>query len=535
MTLSTAASSSQPPADQSDVREPTVPSVVLKSTSNAPKHPKEEVPASLPAAGRSRKRRARISVQPPESGQPGPVTKQGSSAVHGATGVVDAKQAADLPVPTTAVMHSPSSQPAQRSQNLECPLNAVASASASQSVMLASRKGQEDQAEDEEFGGALEEGSDPQQSQCVGKDLSEMSVQTVNVAVEHCCIVTENHSSEAPSDTEPLDDHRQFQECEKLSLSHSIVHLQQAPVEPVREPLQPEAASQGHDSVSGGSKPELAPVQWKALLAADEITSDKFSGGKWRDSSTASTASTACRSRHHQGGSVDFWQNVHSHSAVAETGYPPPGVEPQQMPAASSSDLVLCAVPVNLYQQNDTVIYAVQQVTTALISGLPMGTGAKPFGKWLGETVFAGTYDFIGFIPKGAGGQPSAVVNFIDPIFLQLCLVTFRHSGHGVAELFFAQGQAEIRAYLSTLPTEGEGSSIVTSVIPQPSPCRRAISACMALMEPSVATSSESQGSVQNKHYKTRLCHFFASRGYCNHGAACSFAHSEDELRPAPG
>jgi hypothetical protein len=573
----TPSSSSQPPADQSDVSEPATPSVSLNAASHAKKHPKKQIAASLPAAGRSRKRKARVSVHPAESGQPGPVTEQGSSAVHAASEVADAEQAADLLVPRTDFVHPLSIQPAQKSQNMECPLNAGASASDSQSAMVASRKDQEDQVEDEESGEALEEGGHPQQSQCRedqakdeesgsqqsqcqedqaedeesgeameegshsqqsqcnGKDLSEVSVQTVDVAVEHCSTVTETPSSEAPSDTEPLDNHRQFQGSENLSLSDSSVHLQQAPVPPVGQPIQTEVASQDRNTVNGGSKPELAPVQWEVMLAADEITSDKCSGGRWRGSSTASTASTACRSRYHQGGtsSVDFWQNVHIHSAVAEAGHLPPGEEPQQMPASSSSDLVVCALPVNFYQQNDTVVYAVQQVTTALISGLPMGTEARPFGKWLGETVFAGTYDFIGFIPTGAGGQPSAVVNFIDPIFLQLCLVTFRFSGQGVAELFFAQGQAEINAYLSTLTPEGEVSSIVTSIVSQPSPCRRAISACMALLEPSVAASSE-QAVQRNAHYKTRLCRFVASRGYCNHGAACAYAHTEEELRPAP-
>jgi len=265
------------------------------------------------------------------------------------------------------------------------------------------------------------------------------------------------------------------------------------------------------------------------------MANDPFNGGKWRDSSTASTASTARRSGLPQGGgSVDFWQNLHDHSAVAEAGYLPPGAEPRQMPAASSSDLLLFALPVSFFQQSNAVAYSVQQLSTALISGLPVGTRAKAFGKWLSETVFAGTYDYVCFMPNGVGGQPSALVNFIDPIFLKLCLVSFRYSGQGVAELFFVQGQAEISAYLSTLPQGDESASIVTSVIPQPNPCKRAISACMALMEPSVVTSSEFQGSVQHKCYKTRLCRFFANMGHCSHGASCAFAHSEEELRPVP-
>jgi len=166
-------------------------------------------------------------------------------------------------------------------------------------------------------------------------------------------------------------------------------------------------------------------------------------------------------------------------------------------------------------------------MTTIMISGIHSGHTPESFRQQLDAWGLMGTYDFY-FMPT-ADGTPAgcAVVNFIDPTFASLCQMIFQqYQSEGSAQPYHVQGLDNNIAHWSQYLNQ-EDIANAPLIIPTPVPSQWAVNGANVMLN------SKFSPQIRGQFRKTKLC-VFHKKNKCMLATSCPFAHTKEELQPAP-
>jgi hypothetical protein len=167
-----------------------------------------------------------------------------------------------------------------------------------------------------------------------------------------------------------------------------------------------------------------------------------------------------------------------------------------------------------------------EAITTVVISDIPPAYTAQSFRTQLDEWGLTGTFDFYVGIADSPNSMSigHAFINFIDPSFtilfywvLQQCEFT------GTASAAEIQGFANCVAHWDGISKAEESCASEPVLVSEPEPSQWAVNTANSILAP--------QSRIQ--FHKTKLCAFF-KKNRCEMGLQCPFAHSLEELAPAP-
>jgi hypothetical protein len=166
-------------------------------------------------------------------------------------------------------------------------------------------------------------------------------------------------------------------------------------------------------------------------------------------------------------------------------------------------------------------------ITTVMISGIHSGHTPESFRQQLDAWGLMGTYDFY-FMPTSDGTPTGcAVVNFIDPTFASLCQMIFQqYQSEGSAQPYHVQGLENNIAHWSQYLNQ-EDMSNAPLVIPTPVPSQWAVNGANVMLN------SKFSPQIRGQFRKTKLC-VFHKKNKCMLASSCPFAHTKEELQPAP-
>mmetsp|Transcript_39478 Transcript_39478/g.84156 ORF Transcript_39478/g.84156 Transcript_39478/m.84156 type:complete len:424 (+) Transcript_39478:679-1950(+) len=163
-----------------------------------------------------------------------------------------------------------------------------------------------------------------------------------------------------------------------------------------------------------------------------------------------------------------------------------------------------------------------EMVTSITVSGVPPESCPESFMTQLDSWGLGGTYDFF-IMPtdKQTGVNCGyALINFIDPAFVLLfCWIYQGCQFQGTVAPAEVQGCEANSAYWST--AEDFDSQPVVLINPVPS--QWSVNTVNTMLSPQ----------FREQFRKTKLC-VFHKKNRCELGSDCPFAHSQDELQPAP-
>mmetsp|Transcript_36745 Transcript_36745/g.86146 ORF Transcript_36745/g.86146 Transcript_36745/m.86146 type:complete len:1649 (+) Transcript_36745:170-5116(+) len=165
-----------------------------------------------------------------------------------------------------------------------------------------------------------------------------------------------------------------------------------------------------------------------------------------------------------------------------------------------------------------------EPITTVLVSGLPPELESETFRKQLDVWGLLGTYNFF-FLPVERHSGQSArysLVNFIDPAFSMLFYwLCQEYQCPGTITPAEIQGVENNIIHWRQYTHEEYSNAPV--VIPNPVPTQWAVSTVNTMLSPQ----------YRAQFHKTKPC-IFNKKNRCELGSACPFAHSEEEMMPAP-
>jgi len=169
-----------------------------------------------------------------------------------------------------------------------------------------------------------------------------------------------------------------------------------------------------------------------------------------------------------------------------------------------------------------------EMVTTVSVSNIAPEMTTEGFVAQMESWGLAGTFDFLQLrfdqaIELGAG---LAVVNFIDASFVLLFCWIYRECG--MAGMI---GPSDVQGYEANLAqwTAHTGSEMAASagcepyLHPNATPSQECVNVVNTMLSPQ----------FREQFHKTKLC-VFHRKNTCEMGASCPFAHSQEELQPAP-
>jgi len=168
-------------------------------------------------------------------------------------------------------------------------------------------------------------------------------------------------------------------------------------------------------------------------------------------------------------------------------------------------------------------------ITTVMVTGLPLDSTAETFTMQLDSWGLMGTYDFV-YVPLDVQNQANAgcaFVNFIDSCFVVLfCWIYQECQIPGTVTPAEVQGLEANRAHWEQYATHSEEEQEPASkpvILQSPQPSQWSVNTVNAMLSPQF-----------REHFrKTKLC-VFNRKNRCEMGASCPFAHSNQELLPAP-
>eukprot|EP00418_Pyrodinium_bahamense_P085283 CAMPEP_0179072716 /NCGR_PEP_ID=MMETSP0796-20121207/32199_1 /TAXON_ID=73915 /ORGANISM="Pyrodinium bahamense, Strain pbaha01" /LENGTH=787 /DNA_ID=CAMNT_0020769887 /DNA_START=1 /DNA_END=2365 /DNA_ORIENTATION=+ len=168
-------------------------------------------------------------------------------------------------------------------------------------------------------------------------------------------------------------------------------------------------------------------------------------------------------------------------------------------------------------------------ITTVMISGIQAHHTAESFRQQLDTWGLLGTYNFF-HMPadrQGHMGTGFAFVNFIDPTFAQLCQMLFQqYQFEGTATPFHVQGLENNVAHWSQF-TDPEDTLNAPLIIPTPTPSQWAVNGVNTMLN------TKFSPQIREQFHKTKLC-VFHKKNKCALASSCPFAHTREELQPAP-
>lgn len=168
--------------------------------------------------------------------------------------------------------------------------------------------------------------------------------------------------------------------------------------------------------------------------------------------------------------------------------------------------------------------------TSIIITGIPAHHSADTFRQQVDTWGLMGTYNYF-FMPHEleAGallGGAFAVINFIDPTFAQLCVWLFmQNQFEGIAAPAPVQGVELCAAQWSQYDAGSEANEPIFFQMPVPSQ--------WAVNGVNMMLNSRFSPQIREQFHKTKFCAFFR-KNKCALARTCPFAHSKDELMPAP-
>lgn len=194
----------------------------------------------------------------------------------------------------------------------------------------------------------------------------------------------------------------------------------------------------------------------------------------------------------------------------------------------------------------DDVLHDALPVSTVLLSGCGTDapTDVDALWAWLDELGLGGTYDFL-FVPPtdSATSEITAVINFVDPLFVALCCrIMQEHAPGALVSPAPVQGLENNLAQSGRSAVASGNAKAAPLVLDSPVPCESAMRAVESMAQetqrvafgcsvPKVSSTHDSR--LQRQHHKTKLCKHHR-KFMCGLGDACPFAHCKSELEPAP-
>jgi len=172
-----------------------------------------------------------------------------------------------------------------------------------------------------------------------------------------------------------------------------------------------------------------------------------------------------------------------------------------------------------------TVAPSGDMATTLILTGIPVEYTQESLSQLFEMWGLAGTYDFL-FLSSAlstAVGYGQALVNFTDPAFILLLQWLLSE-----ARLPITAMAAEHQGLDTCLENFGQhcgnGDGIDPPlVVENPAPSLWAVNTTNELLSPQ----------FREQFRKTKMCMFF-QLGRCTRGGDCPFAHSQEDLQPAP-
>lgn len=179
-----------------------------------------------------------------------------------------------------------------------------------------------------------------------------------------------------------------------------------------------------------------------------------------------------------------------------------------------------------------------EPVTTITFLGIPAHHSQETFQQLLDMWGLIGTYNYF-FMPHDGSkaarlGGASAVVNFIDPSFAELCQALFNQTpSEGVARPARGQGLEFCSALWSQYKSEGTVHAPIYLPTMAMDMAPEGPEGHAGTLDMAAAGKSKRSPQVREQFIKTRMCAFFKKKK-CALGSACPFAHTKIELLPGP-
>jgi len=195
---------------------------------------------------------------------------------------------------------------------------------------------------------------------------------------------------------------------------------------------------------------------------------------------------------------------------------------------------------------DDNLGLALADLTTVVIIGIPGSHGPESFRAQLDEWGLAGTYDLFfmhsGVMSRGSCAERRAVVNFVESRFVPVCVWIFQDKPHeGIVIVSQVQGFEMNRMNCSQLDavdakdTRGVSALIVVSD-PEPLMWATLMSDSLVMGSQMVVyytIPTQADAPARGQYSKTKMCGYYKKK-QCRYGGECPFAHSKQELQPAP-
>ncbi|CAE8608589.1 unnamed protein product, partial [Polarella glacialis] len=180
--------------------------------------------------------------------------------------------------------------------------------------------------------------------------------------------------------------------------------------------------------------------------------------------------------------------------------------------------------PVDLSAQEPEAL----PITTVMISGIHEEHSADSFRQVLESWGLMGTYNFFYMPPdRSEGSEVVAYLNFIDPAFALLCqALLMQDPSEGILTPFYVQGFESVVEHFNQDVRE-EDLINGPLIIPTETPSEWALAGENPMLN------SKFSPQIREQFHKTKLC-VFNKKNKCALGSACPFAHTKEELAPAP-
>jgi hypothetical protein len=169
-----------------------------------------------------------------------------------------------------------------------------------------------------------------------------------------------------------------------------------------------------------------------------------------------------------------------------------------------------------------------EMVTTISVSGIAPEMTTDAFMAQMESWGLAGTFDFLQlrFDEATELGAGFAVINFIDASFVLLFCWIYRECGIvGMIGPADAQGyEANLAQWAALGGVETAAGAVCEPILlPRATPSQECVNVVNTMLSPQ----------FREQFHKTKLCAFH-KKNKCEMGASCPFAHSQEELQPAP-
>lgn len=171
-------------------------------------------------------------------------------------------------------------------------------------------------------------------------------------------------------------------------------------------------------------------------------------------------------------------------------------------------------------------------VTSITVDGLAPETSPESFMAQLDSWGLSGTYDYF-HMPSDEQSQMNAgyaLINFVDPAFVLLFYFIYQECQFlGTVAPAEVQGCEANRVHWAQYRASAgpEDSISEPIVIANPTPSQWSVNTVNTMLSPQFRDQCGTQ------FRKTKLC-VFHKKNRCELGVGCPFAHSAEELQPAP-